>query len=161
MPEIDEVRRLLKERRDELTTELSRIERAITALGESVTGEVRRRAGGGQRKRPARSKGRARSRGGVSRNASSKSSPTRSAAGSTRAGGGSKASASTRKSRGGGRPKATREQRLLQQVQKNPGIRIAEAAKRMNASASGLYQVRDRLVAAGKIRVVNKGLHPA
>ena len=160
MSQIDEVRRLLNERRDELTTELSRIEGAITALGESVAEDVPRRAGGSQRKRAAPGKGGARSPRGISRSTSSKSSPARAATGSTPPVGGSKVGASARKSRRGRRPKATREQRLLQQVRKKPGIRVAEAAKRMNASASGLYQVRDRLVETGKVRVVGKGLHP-
>jgi transposase-like protein len=46
-------------------------------------------------------------------------------------------------------------------VEKQPGITVADAAKRLGTTPNSLYQVTSRLQNAGRIRKQGRGFHPA
>ena len=60
--------------------------------------------------------------------------------------------------RAGGGTRATQASRL---VQRNPGITIAELAKKMGITPNYLYRVMPQLEKDGKVRKQGKGWHPA
>jgi predicted Rossmann fold nucleotide-binding protein DprA/Smf involved in DNA uptake len=62
-----------------------------------------------------------------------------------------------------GRPRGSgaRAQEALKHVQKQPGITIAELAKKMKIKANYLYRVLPGLEKDGKIKKDGKGYHPA
>jgi predicted Rossmann fold nucleotide-binding protein DprA/Smf involved in DNA uptake len=64
---------------------------------------------------------------------------------------------------GRGRPRGTggRAQEALKLVHQQPGITIAEMAKRMKIQANYLYRVLPHLEKDGKIKKQDKGYHPA
>ena len=64
----------------------------------------------------------------------------------------------TRGRRAGGGTRATQASRL---VQRNPGITIAELAKKMGITPNYLYRVMPQLEKDGKVRKQGKGWHPA
>lgn len=58
-------------------------------------------------------------------------------------------------------PPKGRAKELLDVVAKNPGISVADAAKRMKLQqANYLYRIKDRLVEEGHIRIENNGMVP-
>ena len=61
-----------------------------------------------------------------------------------------------------GRPRGTgaRAQEALKLVHRQPGITIAEMAKRMKIKPNYLYRVLPGLVKSGQIHKRNKGYHP-
>jgi hypothetical protein len=65
-------------------------------------------------------------------------------------------------SRGPGRPRGTggRAQEVLKLVHKQPGITLAELAKRMKIQPNYLYRVLPHLVKDGKVTKREKGYHP-
>jgi predicted Rossmann fold nucleotide-binding protein DprA/Smf involved in DNA uptake len=65
--------------------------------------------------------------------------------------------------RGPGRPRGTggRAQEALKLVQKQPGITIAELAKRMKIQPDYLYRILPHLEKDGKVEKRDKGYHPA
>lgn len=148
MASISEVRAVLEDRQKELRDELGKVEGAIRALSDGVVDEVRSRTGS---RKPARRRASAGRRASAAvANGSTKNADTRDKSSSIR----------SRSDRGGGRPKRTREERLLAAVQRSPGITVPQAAKKMKVAASGLYPVRSSLVESGKVRIEGKGLHP-
>ena len=64
--------------------------------------------------------------------------------------------------RGPGRPRGTggRAQEVLVHVQKQPGITVAELAKRMKIKPNYLYRVLPNLERDGKLHRRDKGYHP-
>ena len=64
--------------------------------------------------------------------------------------------------RGPGRPRGTggRAQEVLAHVHKQPGITIAELAKRMKIKPNYLYRVLPTLEKDGKLHKRDKGYHP-
>jgi len=64
--------------------------------------------------------------------------------------------------RGRGRPRGTggRGQEVLAHVHKQPGITIAELAKRMKIKPNYLYRVLPTLEKDGKLHKRDKGYHP-
>jgi ribosomal protein S25 len=73
-----------------------------------------------------------------------------------------KASTPATASRGRGRPRGTggRAQEVLAHVHKQPGITIAELAKRMKIKPNYLYRVLPTLEKDGKLHKRDKGYHP-
>jgi hypothetical protein len=65
-------------------------------------------------------------------------------------------------SRGPGRPRGTggRAQEVLKLVHKQPGITLAELARRMKIQPNYLYRVLPHLVKDGKVTKRDKGYHP-
>jgi hypothetical protein len=65
-------------------------------------------------------------------------------------------------SRGPGRPRGTggRAQEVLKLVHQQPGITLAELAKRMKIQPNYLYRVLPHLVKDGKVTKHEKGYHP-
>jgi hypothetical protein len=65
-------------------------------------------------------------------------------------------------SRGPGRPRGTggRAQEVLKLVHQQPGITLAELAKRMKIQPNYLYRVLPHLVKDGKVTKREKGYHP-
>jgi len=63
---------------------------------------------------------------------------------------------------GRGRPRGSgrRAQEVLAHVHKQPGITIAELAKRMKIKANYLYRVLPQLEKDGKLHKRDKGYHP-
>jgi ribosomal protein S25 len=64
--------------------------------------------------------------------------------------------------RGRGRPRGTgsRAQEVLAHVHKQPGVTIAELAKRMKIKPNYLYRVLPQLEKDGKLHKRDKGYHP-
>jgi ribosomal protein S25 len=74
----------------------------------------------------------------------------------------SRATKATSTARRRGRPRGTggRAQEALAHVHKQPGITIAELAKRMKIKPNYLYRVLPQLEKDGKLRKRDKGYHP-
>jgi ribosomal protein S25 len=64
--------------------------------------------------------------------------------------------------RGRGRPRGTgsRAQEVLAHVHKQPGVTIAELAKRMKIKPNYLYRILPQLEKDGKLHKRDKGYHP-
>jgi hypothetical protein len=95
-------------------------------------------------------------RGKGSRARRTRPSRTTSAASSRAVAGGSRQSAKRRPS---GR-RATRADRFVALVEKQPGITVADAAKRLKTTPNSLYQVTSRLRKEGRIRKDGRGFQP-
>jgi ribosomal protein S25 len=74
----------------------------------------------------------------------------------------SRASKASTTGRGPGRPRGTggRAQEVLAHVRKQPGITIAELAKRMKIKPNYLYRILPHLEKDGKLHKRDKGYHP-
>src|ERR1019366_1682787 len=74
----------------------------------------------------------------------------------------SRAVKATGAGRGRGRPRGTgsRAQEVLAHVHKQPGVTIAELAKRMKIKPNYLYRVLPQLEKDGKLHKRDKGYHP-
>jgi ribosomal protein S25 len=74
----------------------------------------------------------------------------------------SRTARATATARGRGRPRGTggRAQEVLAHVHKQPGITIAELAKRMKIKPNYLYRVLPQLEKDGKLHKRDKGYHP-
>lgn len=60
-----------------------------------------------------------------------------------------------------GRRRQTRAQRFVALVERQPGITVADAAKRLRTTPASLYQVTSRLQKEGRVRKQGRGFHPA
>jgi CRP-like cAMP-binding protein len=80
--------------------------------------------------------------------------------GSTSRASASKAATTGRRRRGRPRGSGTRALQAEQLVRGNPGISIADLAKRMNIKPNYLYRVMPQLQKDGKVRKKGSGWHP-